>query len=127
MLYIVKRVTNLDRGADDGSLSIIFESYFGKRYCLVFSGRRSGRDEPTPNAVHAVFPPPTLDIYSAVKHKMPETGDVSLEWQKESKSVSWRDARKILRTLKRHMIGMEAEKQGIYEAMLHASKNDGRA
>ncbi len=127
MLYIVKRVTNLDRRADDGSLSVTFESYFGKRYCLLFSRRLAGHEEQSVGVASAAYQLPALDIYSALKRKTPETGDVSIEWQKESKAVSWRDARKILRALKRHMIGMEADRQSVYEAMLHASKNDGHA
>lgn len=127
MLYIVKRVTSLDRGVDDRSLSVTFESYFGKKYCLLFSSSLFGSAEQSVNFAPTVFRSPALDVYSALKRKMPDTGDMQVEWQKESKAVSWRDARKILRTLKRHMIGMEADKQSVYEAMLHASKNDGRA
>jgi hypothetical protein len=125
MLYIVKRVTSLDRGIDDGSLSVTFESYFGKKYCLLFPSSLSGSAEQGINSASAALQAPALEVYSALKRKAPDTGDVSVEWQKESKTVSWRDARKILRTLKRHMIGMEADKQSVYEAMLHASKNDG--
>jgi hypothetical protein len=126
MLYIVKRVTALDRTADEGSLSVTFESYFGKRYCLLFSARQAGADGLPAGAVSAQFQVPALEIHSALKRKTPG-GDVNLEWQKESKVVSWRDARKILRKLKRHMLGIEPDLQSIYEAMLHASKNDGRA
>ena len=130
MLYIIKRVTGLDWGADGDSPSVLFEGYFGKKYCLLFPADPSHRPNPeeSPNvAANATFLPPALDTYSPIKRKIPATGDICIDWSKESKAVSWRDARKLLRKLRRHVIGFGSDDQGVYDAMLHASRNDGRA
>lgn len=128
MLYIIKRVTGLDSGAEGGSLSISFEGYFGKKFCLLFPANpahRTNHDGAPIDTANAAFLPPVLDIHSSVKRKIPAGGDISIDWNKESKAISWRDARKLLRKLKRHVVGFGPDHQGTYEAMLRASKNDG--
>jgi hypothetical protein len=131
MLYVIKRVTNLDPGADGAPLGISFESYFGKKYSLLFPRQlqASAHNLPFVGLADAAFHAPTLEMYSPVKRKTPNggNGDVSIEWVKDSNVISWRDARRILRKLKRHMIGMTTEQHAIYETMFHASQNDGCA
>jgi hypothetical protein len=126
MLYIVKRVTSVDPGVNGAPLSVTFESYFHKKYCLQFPRCTSDHDGAQPT-----FDPPLLDVYSPLKKKNLENGsenrEAGSEWQKDSKTVSWREARKILRKLRRHMIGVTADEHDAYESMLHASKNEGRA
>ena len=129
MLYIIKRVISLDPGADGGAPSVSFEGYFGKKYCLLFPAdpaHRPTRAAQLSDAANAAFLPPVLDTYAPVKRKIPATGGISIEWDKRSKAVSWRDARKLLRKLRRHVIVFGSDDLGIYEAMLHASRNDGR-
>ena len=128
MLHIIKRVTGLDSGTEAESLSVSFEAYFGKKYCLLFPANplhREDRHGSPIDMVNAAFLPPVLDIYSPVKRKIPASGDVSIDWEKESNAISWRDARKLLRNLRRHLIVFGSDDRGIYEAMLHASRNDG--
>ena len=130
MLYIIKRVTGLDSGTDGDSPSVSFEGYFGKKYRLCFpadSAHRPSRDEQLKDAAHAAFLPPVLDTYTPIKRKIPGTGDISIDWNQESTTVSWRDARKLLRKLRRHVVGLDSDDLGVYEAMLHASRSDGRA
>jgi hypothetical protein len=125
MLHFIKRVTGLDACANGGSLNVSFEGYFGKKFCLLFPA-----NPPQPSLIgkaNATFLPPVLDAYSQVKQKLPTTGEVSIDWSKESKAISWRDARKLLRQLKRHVTALGPDDQGIYEAMLRASRNEGRA
>jgi hypothetical protein len=128
MLYIIKRVTGLDSGADGGSPYVSFEGYFGKKYRLLFPANPAHRPNSggSPiDATNGAFLPPMLETYSPVKRKIPATGDVCIDWNKESKAVSWRDARKLLRKLRRHVIGFGSDDQGVYEGMLRASRNDG--
>ncbi|HXA46818.1 MAG TPA: hypothetical protein VNW52_04255 [Burkholderiaceae bacterium] len=129
MLYIIKRVTKLDPGADGGPLCISFESYFGKKYTLLFPRQlqASAHNLPFIGVADAAFHAPTLEIYSPVKRKAPENGEIRTEWLKDSNLISWRDARRILRKLKRHMIGLDADQHAVYETMFHATQNDGRA
>jgi hypothetical protein len=131
MLYVIKRVTNLDPGADGGPLCISFESYFGKKYSLLFPRQLQAEVHNLPfvGLADAAFHAPTLEMYSPGKRKAPNNGggDGGIGWIKDSSVISWRDARRILRKLKRHMIGMDAKQHAIYETMFHASQNDGRA
>jgi hypothetical protein len=129
MLQIIKRATSLESHADGGSLSISFEGYFGKKFCLSFPAplQRPGNEGSPVGTASAAFLPPVLDIFSAVKQKNQANGDINIDWNKETKAISWRDARKLLRKLRRHVIGRGSGDQHIYEAMLHASRNDGRA
>jgi len=127
-MYIIKRITAFEPGHEPDSLNISFESYFGKKYCLRFSrDAKQLAQESTPSGAADSTPlVPSLDTFSPVKRKSPGTGEVEINWEKESKPISWRDARKLLRKLRRHMIGLSSELQSIYEAMLHASKHEGR-
>jgi hypothetical protein len=126
MLYVIKRVTNLDPGANGAPLCISFESYFGKKYCLLFprQSQTASDNLANTNKPHDALLAPTLEMYSPVKRKAPNNGDgeIGIEWIKDSNAISWLDARRILRKLKRHMIGMDTKQYEIYEAMFHATQ-----
>ncbi|MBV8667036.1 MAG: hypothetical protein JO269_11190 [Burkholderiaceae bacterium] len=127
MLYIIKRVMNVDPGANGAPLSVTFESFFHKKYCLQFPRCAPHVNGSAPNGgAPTVFDPPVLEVYSLRKGKGREGGAGEQEWDKNAKAVSWREARKILHKLRRHMIGVEESQHDTYEAMLYASKNEGR-
>jgi hypothetical protein len=131
MLYVIKRVTDLDPGANGGPLSISFESYFGKKYSLLFprQSQDATHNLPIVGLAHDALLAPTLEMYSPVKRKVSGNGNGNgdIEWVKDSSVISWRDARRILRKLKRHMVGMDTKQHTIYETMFHATQNEGRA
>lgn len=124
-MHRVVSLTSLDVYRDGGSLSASFKEVDpGVEYCLLFPIENSpafGRNVHSPS-----YKQPLLESYKTVPYVSSVTGVSNPSTQKESKAISWADARDLIEGIKPHVSQFESEYLWVFEAMVAAASKDGR-
>lgn len=111
---------SLDVYRDGGSLSASFESKDKIEYSLFFKIYR--KDEKTKARTYHI---PVLKKYVNNDTTSKITGVTSLDWKKETITISWKETILLLKKLKSYMKNFQSEYIWVLKEMEEIASNDG--
>ena len=117
-----KQLTSLDVYRDGGSLSVSFVGERDNEHTLFFKVKFPEHESET----HGYFAP-NLQEHVRVARTSPITGKTDRGWKTETRSMSWDEARAILRELEPQLEGLVTDYRWVYQAMVQATATEGLA
>jgi len=116
----VSNLKQLDVYRDGGSLSASFESKEKIAYCLFFKINHNEEKTKT-----RTYHSPVLEKYIENNYTSKITGVTSPDWKKETISINWENAVKILNDLKPFMSDFKSEYTWVFKEMEEIAANEG--
>ena len=117
-------LSNFDVYRDGGSLSTSFKDEYGIEFTLFFPVHLVGRG---PLDIEKIgYKLPEIEQFIKIEQVSSVTGRTNFEWDKKSTTITWDEARKILKMLSPQVEGFTTDYAEVFPKMVKIAEFDGQ-